>query len=68
VIDEFPMRLFTPDLFRNFGIGFALGALLIVVGANAQGPGAAGATPAQAAGPFQAPAPTADFAIAPVKG
>lgn len=59
------MRLFAPDLFRNFGIGFALGALLIVVGANAQGSVAA---PAQAAEPLQAPVPTADFAIAPVKG
>jgi hypothetical protein len=68
VIDEFPMRLFAPDLFRNFGIGFALGALLIVVGANAQGSGAAVAAPAQAAEPMQAPAATADFAIAPVKG
>ena len=29
------MRLFSPDLFRNFGFGFVLGALLIA-GANAE--------------------------------
>ena len=30
------MRLFSSDLFRNFSIGFVIGALL-VVGVNAQG-------------------------------
>ncbi|MEE4315659.1 hypothetical protein [Erythrobacter dokdonensis] len=30
------MRLFSSDLFRNFSIGFVLGALL-VAGVNAQG-------------------------------
>lgn len=30
------MRLFSPDLIRNFSIGFVIGALLIA-GANAQG-------------------------------
>ncbi len=25
------MKLFTPDLYRNFGIGFAAGALALVI-------------------------------------
>ncbi len=62
------MRLFSPDLFRNFGFGFALGALLIVVGANAEGSGGTVAAPAQAAELVKAPTPTADFVIAPVEG
>lgn len=62
------MRLFAPDLYRNFGIGFALGALLIVVGANVQGSGGPVASPAQAAEVVKVPAPTAEFVIAPDKG
>jgi hypothetical protein len=61
------MRLFFPDLFRNFGIGFALGAVLIV-GANTFSGETTLASPAQAAELVKAPAPTADFVIAPVKG
>jgi hypothetical protein len=62
------MRLFSPDLFRNFGIGFALGAVLIV-GANAEDWNSAVASPAQAA-ELHAPAdtltaPTDEFVIAP---
>lgn len=60
------MRLFSSDLFRNFGIGFALGAVLIV-SANAEEWGML-ATPAQAAEAHAAPAPTADFVIAPIEG
>lgn len=60
------MRLFSPDLFRNFGFGFVLGALLIA-GANAERWGGELAPAAQAAelraGP--ADAPTAEFVIAP---
>lgn len=26
------MKLFTPDLYRNFGIGFAAGALVVAMG------------------------------------
>ena len=26
------MKLFTPDLYRNFGIGFAAGAIALVIG------------------------------------
>ncbi len=61
------MRLFSPDLFRNFGIGFFLGAILII-GANAADGRGAVASPAQAAELIKAPAPTAEFVIAPVEG
>lgn len=62
------MRLFSPDLFRNFGIGFVLGALLIA-GANAENWGGELAPAAQAAELRKAPAlhddTTAEFVIAP---
>lgn len=60
------MRLFSSDLFRNFGFGFALGALLIV-GANADSWSSVLAPAAQAAELRAAPvdAPTAEFVIAP---
>lgn len=65
------MRLFSSDLFRNFGIGFALGAVLIV-GANAEDWNASVASPAQAAELHTpantAPAHTDEFVIAPSKG
>jgi hypothetical protein len=57
------MRLFSSDLFRNFGIGFVLGAALIV-SANAEDWGVL-ATPALAAETFAAPAPATEFVIAP---
>lgn len=58
------MRLFSSDLFRNFGIGFVVGALLIV-GANAETWGEKLSSPAQAAETLEAPAPSAEFVIAP---
>jgi hypothetical protein len=64
------MRLFSFDLFRNFGIGFALGAALIV-GAKADSWSGAVASPAQAAemnASSVVPAPAAEFVIAPDKG
>jgi len=65
------MRLFSSDLFRNFGIGFVLGAVLIV-GANAEDWNAAVASPAQAAELRDAapiiPAPADEFVIAPSEG
>lgn len=60
------MRLFSSDLYRNFGIGFALGAVL-VVGANANDWGVL-ESPAQAAEQRGVPAPTAEFLIAPQQG
>jgi hypothetical protein len=61
------MRLFSSDLFRNFGIGFALGAVLIV-GAHAEDWNSAVASPAQAAEIQNTPAPAAEFVIAPQEG
>jgi hypothetical protein len=61
------MRLFSSDLFRNFGIGFALGAVLIV-GAKADSWSGAVASPAQAAEIQNTPAPAAEFVIAPQEG
>lgn len=58
------MRLFSSDLFRNFGIGFIVGTVL-VVGASAESWDGAMASPAQAAEVFAAPAPSAEFVIAP---
>lgn len=63
------MRFLSSDLFRNFGIGFALGAVL-VVGVNVDGWSALEA-PAEAAELSVAPsvpAPTAEFVIAPDQG
>jgi hypothetical protein len=64
------MRLFSSDLFRNFGIGFVLGAALIV-GVNAEDWNDAVASPAQAAQmPASSGAPLApadEFVIAPSK-
>lgn len=61
------MRLFSPDLFRNFGIGFALGAVLII-GGQAESWSSAVASPALAAEQKTIPAPADEFVIAPVKG
>lgn len=69
------MRLFSSDLFRNFGIGFVLGAVLIV-GGRAESWSGAVASPAQAAElnansngvPASGPAPAAEFVIAPFEG
>ena len=58
------MRLFSSDLFRNFGIGFVVGALLIA-GANAENWGGKLGSPAQAAEMRSAPAPASEFIIAP---
>lgn len=61
------MRLFSPDLFRSFGIGFALGAV-VIFGANADSWSDAVAPAAQAAewqaAPAAPDAPTAEFVIA----
>ena len=56
------MRLFSSDLFRNFSIGFVLGALLIA-GANAESWGGELSSPAQAAAMPDLVAPTADFVV-----
>ena len=60
------MRLFSTDLYRNFGIGFVLGAVAIV-GLNADDWAGAVASPAHAAEIADTagvvPAPTAEFVI-----
>ncbi len=61
------MRFLSSDLFRNFGIGFVLGAVLIV-GANAEDWSGAVASPAQTAEISQNPAPSGEFVIAPYEG
>jgi hypothetical protein len=58
------MRLFSNDLFRNFAIGFAAGAV-IVAGVNVEDWDGRLASPAQAAAMPKAPAPSAEFVIAP---
>ena len=58
------MRFFAPDLYRNFAIGFAAGAVL-VVGANAGHWGAELSSPAHAAQTLQAPQASGEFVIAP---
>lgn len=57
------MRLFSPDLIRNFAAGFVVGALL-VAGANAESWGSKLSSPAQAAEMRTAPALSSDFVIA----
>ncbi|MCL9982228.1 MAG: hypothetical protein NBV60_03625 [Erythrobacter sp.] len=56
------MRLFSSDLFRNFSIGFVLGALL-VAGANARDGDSGLSSPARAASMPDLVQPTAEFAI-----
>lgn len=58
------MRLFAPDLYRNFAIGFAAGALLIA-GGTIDRWGGEFSSPARAAEPLKAPQPSAEFLIAP---
>lgn len=58
------MRLFSPELLRNFSVGFAVGALL-VAGAHAESWGGDLSSPAQAATMPETLAPTAEFIIAP---
>ncbi len=58
------MTLFTPDLFRNFGIGFLAGAIVLAASTlDEWGPHLE--SPAQAATPLEAPAPSAEFVIEP---
>ncbi len=58
------MALFTPDLYRQLGLGFVLGAVLVGA-ANADAWTDAFSPPAQAAQTIEAPVPDAEFLIAP---
>ncbi|KPP83863.1 hypothetical protein [Erythrobacter sp. HL-111] len=61
------MRLFAPDLYRNFAIGFAIAAIGVGV-AHAGQVGDEFAPPAHAAAPHEAPQPAPEFVIAPLPG
>lgn len=59
------MTLFTPDLYRQFGLGFLIGAALLAV-ANAEALSDQVAPPAQAAEAPQTPQPAPEFLIQPI--
>jgi len=58
------MTLFSADLFRNFGIGFVAGALIVGVAGFGEW-GEVLESPAQAAKPVEVPAPSSEFQIEP---
>ncbi len=58
------MTLFTPDLYRQLGLGFVLGTALVAA-ANADAWADEFSPPAQAAQTIEAPLPDAEFLIAP---
>lgn len=59
------MTLFSPDLFRNFGIGFVAGAFIIGA-ASIDSLSDQISPPAQAASVLEAPQPSAEFLIEPL--
>ncbi len=59
------MSLFTPDLYRNFAIGFVVGALGLAA-ANAENLRDTIESPAHAAAPMAAPQIEAEFVIRPL--
>ena len=61
------MTLFTPDLFRNFAVGFVAGGLLVGAMTFDQWDDVIEA-PAQAAAPVEAPPADGAFAIVPLGG
>lgn len=60
------MTIFAPDLYRNFGIGFLVGAAIVSAATIDQWGGRIEA-PARAAAPLEAPAPADEFLIAPLE-
>lgn len=60
------MTLFTPDLYRNFALGFVAGGM-IVGAATIDEWLPALESPAQAAAPIEAPQPSAEFLIEPLE-
>lgn len=60
------MNLLSSDLFRNFGIGFVAGSLIVAVATIDQWGGNI-ETPARAAQPLEAPQPSPEFQIEPLE-
>lgn len=60
------MNLFTPDLFRNFALGFIAGGVLIGLSTAGQWNHAL-ESPANAAQPIEAPQASDEFVIAPLE-
>lgn len=58
------MNLFTPDLFRNFALGFVVGGAIIGL-TTFDILGTALDAPVNAAEPIEAPQPSAEFVIEP---
>ncbi|MEL6485579.1 MAG: hypothetical protein AAFQ13_00345 [Pseudomonadota bacterium] len=59
------MTFFTPDLYRQIGLGFALGTVLVAA-VSADGWAEQISPPAQAAQAPQAPEPAPEFLIQPL--
>lgn len=64
--DETTMNLFTPDLFRNFALGFVAGGLIIGLSTFDVLENTLDA-PVNAATPFEAPQPSSEFVIVPLE-
>ena len=60
------MTLFSADLYRNFGIGFLAGALIVGVATIGEW-GPVIESPARAAAPIEAPQPADEFLIEPLE-
>ena len=60
------MNLFTPDLFRNFALGFVVGGVVISV-STFDLVGSTLDAPVNAAVPLEAPQPSDEFLIAPLE-
>jgi hypothetical protein len=60
------MNLFSEDLYRNFGLGFLAGALMVAA-ATIGDWGSGIESPARAAQPLESPQPADDFLIAPLE-
>lgn len=60
------MTFFTPDLYRQFGLGFVIGAAFLAL-ANADALSDQISPPAQAAEAAQTPIPAPEFAIQPIE-
>jgi len=60
------MTLFSVDLYRNFGLGFLAGAMMVAAATIGEWGGNI-ESPARAAEPLEAPLPADEFLIAPLE-